>query len=130
MKKKNPAPKKKAAVGFADLGAAAEGKAFGLGKVKAPKGFAEVTAGVVNALRDAPKERPKRTRKGSIVMRVRPGVQEELRNAAETLSMKQVGIVEEAIMEWVNRKKAERHARGEYEWKIAPPPRKTRNAQT
>jgi hypothetical protein len=128
MKKKKAAPRK-AAVNFTALGAAADKKAFGGEALKAPPHFAEVTAGVVNALKNAPASRPQRTREGSIVCRVRPGVQEELRNAAETLGMKQVSIVEEAIMEWVARKRRERQDRGVFEWLVAPPVRKTRNAQ-
>jgi len=126
MNKKKPTPKKPASP-FADFSAAAGRKAFPISQAKAPQGFAEVTVGVVNALKNAPPAKPQRTRKGSIVMRVRPGVQEELRNAKETLGISQVKIVEEAIMEWVNRKKQERHARGEYEWRVAPPVKKTRN---
>lgn len=128
MKKKKPAARK-AAVNFTDLGAAADKKAFGGEAPKAPPHFAEVTAGVVNVLKNAPANRPQRTRQGSIVCRVRPGVQEELRNAAETLGMKQVAIVEAAIMEWVLKRRQERQARGEVEWRVAPPPRKTRNAK-
>lgn len=115
---------------FEELGAAASGKAFPLSpaNLKAPPHFAEVTAGVISALKNAPPpERRNRTRSKSLVLRVLDGCFEDVRNAAETLRVTQAEIVEKAVEEYVGRIRKERRERGE-EWVKAPPPRRTRNA--
>jgi len=123
MKKRKPTAKK-TVLDFDQLAGASSGQAF-----RAPAGFADVVAGVVNATKNAPRPSPQRRRQGSLVCRVLPHVQAEIRNAAETLGMSQVRIVEEAILQWVDRIKKERQARGEVEWRIAPEVRRTRNRQ-
>lgn len=108
-------PARKTGLNFADLGEATSKTAF----PKPPAGFAEK---VVEKVR-----KYERKRERQLTMRVSPGVFADLRNCAETTGMSQVRIVEDALTEYINKVRDQRKQRGEFEWRIAPEAKKTRN---